>query len=115
VSLNTNIDRETRADAPLFSLLFIASAASFVPQVRRIKHDSDCAGISVISVLSNLVVATYNFSLLLAAAIDWEGSFLSQQPPDARDWLSHAQFAVVWLGQLVLYVSKLDAPAVEQR
>lgn len=38
--------------------------------------------------------------------IDWEGDFLVQQPPGILDWLNAVQFAVAWLGQLVLYVKE---------
>lgn len=80
------------------------STASFVPQVTRIRNNEDCTGISVYYVLFNLIIATYNFALILFAMIEWEGSFITQQPPDARDWLNFAQFSVAWLGQLLLQV-----------
>lgn len=53
-------------------------------------------------VLFNLIIATHSLALSVSAMIDWEGNFLVQQPPAAQDWLHVAQFAITWLGQLVL-------------
>lgn len=83
----------------------LCSIASFAPQVTRIRNNGACDGISVYYVLYNLIVATYNFALMLSAAINWEeGGFIMPERPDVRDWLNLAQFTVVWLGHLFLYV-----------
>jgi hypothetical protein len=85
----------------------VCSIASFAPQVSRIKNIGTCAGISVYYVLYNLIIATYDFALMLSAAINWEqGSFIIPERPDVRDWLNLAQFSVTWLGQLFLCVSR---------
>ena len=87
------------------------SIASFTPQVKRIKDHRDCAGISVYYVLYNCITATYNFALILSAAVNWsEGNFFMPQRPDVRDWLNLAQFTVAWLGQLFLCVSTRNSP-----
>lgn len=93
---------EIRTDTLFRSLLVVAPVASFAPQINLIKTDGDCTGISVFYVVFNLIVATYSFSLLLAAGIDWKGNFLFNQPPDARDSLNMAQFTVTMVGHLVL-------------
>jgi hypothetical protein len=86
----------------------VFSIASFVPQVKRIKNHGDCAGISVYYVLYHCIIATYNFALILSAAISREeGNFFMPEKPDIRDWLNPAQFTVAWLGQLFLYVLRL--------
>lgn len=83
----------------------IFSIASFAPQVTRIRNNGACDGISVYYVLYNLIIATYNFALMLSSAINWgESGFIMPERPDVRDWLNLAQFTVVWLGHLILYV-----------
>lgn len=81
------------------------SIASFGPQVKRIKNHGHCAGISVYYIFYNSIIATYNFALILSAAISREeGNFFMPERPDVRDWLNLAQFTVAWLGQLFLCV-----------
>lgn len=85
----------------------MCSIASFAPQVNRIKSIGACTGISVYYVLYNLIIATYNFALILSAAIEREeGNFFMPDRPDIRDWLNLAQFSVAWLGQLFMCVLK---------
>jgi hypothetical protein len=51
--------------------------------------------------------ATYSFALLLWGVLNHERgeSYFFPMEPGVADWLNFVQFAVVWLGQLVLYVS----------
>lgn len=91
----------------------VCSIASFAPQVNRIKSKGACIGISVNYILYNTILATYNFALLLWAALNYnqENMFFPQKPGVAA-WLDLVQFTVAWLGQLFLYV--LDPPIVVQ-
>jgi hypothetical protein len=83
----------------------VFSIASFAPQVKRIQDRGDCAGISVYYVLYNCIIATYNFALILFAAINREhDNFFMPEKPGIGDWLNFAQFTVAWLGQLFLCV-----------
>ncbi|KAF7196965.1 hypothetical protein HII31_01883 [Pseudocercospora fuligena] len=71
--------------------------------IKHIKAIGDCAGISILHILFNLIVTTYQSVLFLhVVAIHWQGRFLVHQPPDLRDWVNLAQFVVGFLGQLVL-------------
>lgn len=60
--------------------------------------------------LFNLIVTTYNFTLILHVAILVEDTIWLKRPADAGDWLNLAQFAVVALGHLILYVTNLRIP-----
>ena len=52
-------------------------------QVKRIKDHGDCAGISVYYVLYDCIIATFNFALILSAAISREeGNFFMPEKPD---------------------------------
>ena len=83
----------------------VLSIASFAPQVKRNKNHGDCTGISVYYVLYNCIIATYNFALVLSAAISREeGKFFMPERPGVGDWLNFAQFSVAWLGQIFLCV-----------
>ena len=85
----------------------VCSIASFAPQVIHIKKNGSCTGISIYYVLYNLIIAIYNFALMLSAVINWEeGNFVIPEMPDVRDYLNLAQFSVAWLGQLFLCVSR---------
>jgi len=85
-----------------YSILVVASIASSAPQINLIRHHGNCTGISLSYLLFNLVVATYNFTLILYAATDGEDTIWFRQPSDAGDWLNIAQFSVAALGHLVL-------------
>lgn len=85
------------------SLLIVVSIVSFSPQINRIRHEAGCAGISIFYVLFNLIVTTYNLTVMLCAVTD---SDLVQKPPGLLDWLNVAQFAATWLCQLTLYVQE---------
>lgn len=89
-----------------YSLLVVASVASFEPQITRIKNNGSCSGISVFYVLYTTMLATYTFALLLWGVLNHERgeSYFFPMEPGVADWLNIVQFAVVWLGQLVLYV-----------
>lgn len=52
------------------------------------------------------MLATYTFALLLWGVLNHERgeSYFFSMEPGVADWLNIVQFAVVWLGQLVLYV-----------
>jgi hypothetical protein len=100
----------TNTSPTLYRLLVVASVASFEPQITRIKNNGSCSGISVFYVLYTTMLATYSFALLLWGVLNHERGesyFFPMEEPGVPDWLNFVQFAVVWLGQLVLYVSRV--------
>jgi hypothetical protein len=100
----------TNTSPTLYRLLVVASVASFEPQITRIKNNGSCSGISVFYVLYTTMLATYSFALLLWGVLNHERGesyFFPMEEPGVADWLNFVQFAVVWLGQLVLYVSRV--------
>ncbi|KXS95428.1 hypothetical protein AC579_9539 [Pseudocercospora musae] len=87
------------------------SPASFLPQIKHIKAIRDCAGISILYILFNLLVTTYQSVLFLhVVARHWQGRILVHQPPDLRDLVNLAQFVVGCIGQPVLQGLQLLPP-----
>lgn len=85
------------------SILVVASAASFVPQLSQIRRRGDCMGISLLYVLFNLIIATFHFSLALDfVVINWPGVYLVNQPLTLSDCLNLSQFGVVFIGHLIM-------------
>ncbi|SMQ45154.1 unnamed protein product [Zymoseptoria tritici ST99CH_3D7] len=92
-------------------VLVLLSIVSFLPQLQLIWTNRHCTGISLSYILCNLIVATFHLTLALHfVVIESEGRFLSNDPPDARDWLNLIQFLVAWLGQLCLFSLALALP-----
>jgi hypothetical protein len=57
--------------------------------------------------LVNLIVATYDLTLILHGALFEEDTIWFRRPAGIGEWLNLAQFLVPALGQLVLYVANL--------
>lgn len=61
--------------------------------------------------LFNLIVATYNMTLILHAVISVEDTIWFRRPAAMGDWLDLAQLAVTALGQLILYATYARVPS----
>lgn len=58
--------------------------------------------------LFNLIVATYDLTLILHGVLFMEDTIWFRRPAGVEDWLNLAQFTVTALGQFVLYVINLS-------
>jgi hypothetical protein len=87
-------------------VLIVLSLGFFIHQICRFHLRSDSNGVSITYIVLNLIVATEQFTLgLQLITIDTEGvpDGMVHTPPSAGDWLNLVQFAVVWLGHVVLH------------
>jgi hypothetical protein len=57
--------------------------------------------------LFNLIVATYDLTLILHGALFEEDTIWFRRPAGIGEWLNLAQFSVPVLGQFLLYVANL--------
>jgi hypothetical protein len=89
------------------SLLLLLSFASFLAQPQLLWVRGDSSGISLYYVLFNLIVASELFTVSFFHVVNnrvERSQFFVHQPPTVGDRLNLAQFAVVWVLWLLLYV-----------
>lgn len=92
----------------LRSVIIVLSAASFIPQYRKIILSADSSGISLYYVLFNVIAATHQFFLgfLLYATFSSDDNpsyIIHGKQPTILDWLNLGQFTAVLCCFLVLY------------
>ena len=83
-------------------MLAIVSAATFIPQYRRIAQRKSCDGLSPWYILLNTIIATHQFSMGLAFVLFDKYYGAVHSPPTAGDWLNLVQFATVFVGHIIL-------------
>ncbi|KAK0660439.1 hypothetical protein QBC41DRAFT_330939 [Cercophora samala] len=86
-------------------VFLILSLLSFQPQIARLYHRRDSAGISLYYVLFNLIIATELFSIsffhIANNRYGGTDSFV-HDPPSFGDLLNLAQFTVVWMAWVII-------------
>jgi uncharacterized protein with PQ loop repeat len=81
------------------SILTIATAVSFIPQLNQLWSTKDSVGIAIYYVLFNAIVATSSLAVFAACINNWPdggGPFL-HKPIDTGDWLNLLQLLVAFL------------------
>ncbi|KAI1116146.1 hypothetical protein F5Y14DRAFT_449324 [Nemania sp. NC0429] len=88
-------------------ILAVLSCASFVPQLYvLVIRRGNTSGISLTYVLLNLIVATELFAISFFYTVNKVQRYdlFVHKPPNAGDWINLANFAVIWVLWLVIFL-----------
>ncbi|KAH6842748.1 hypothetical protein B0I37DRAFT_382728 [Chaetomium sp. MPI-CAGE-AT-0009] len=93
-------------------VLLLLSFVSFLPQLRLLYLRKDSSGISLFYVLFNLIVATELFTISFYCLVNYSTEEQLPQafvrdPPDIGDFINLAQFSLVWVLWLVIFIACL--------
>ncbi|KAK4170666.1 hypothetical protein QBC36DRAFT_341471 [Triangularia setosa] len=93
-------------------VLLLLSFVSFLPQLQLLYVHKDSAGLSLFYVLFNLIVATELFTLSFLFVVNYAREFdkpnmFVHAPLNAGDRINLAQFTLVWVLWLVIFIASL--------
>ncbi|KAK4204627.1 hypothetical protein QBC40DRAFT_345362 [Triangularia verruculosa] len=94
-------------------VLLLLSVVSFLPQLRLLYVRKDSAGLSLFYLLFNLIVATELFTLSFIFVVNYAREEFAgpdlfvHDPLNAGDRMNLAQFALVWVLWLVIFIASL--------